>query len=1356
LTGGEALANIVFLMSRLEGLIGNSPPMLALRAQVERLLSRPSPAGGRLPPLLILGETGVGKGLLVHLMHQASVRRDRPLIEVNCAAIPEHLVEAELFGYERGAFTDARQSKPGLFQAAHGGLLFLDELDALPLATQAKLLTAIEQREVRRLGSTRAEPVDVWIMSATNAKLDAAVARREFRLDLYHRISAVTIEVPPLRARGRDVVALAEAFLVRLCADYALPPKRLSPPAQAALLAHPWPGNVRELVNVLERAVLLADGDEITPALMELPLPRAPVVPSPSARPEGSDEREHLREALEAAGWNLSRAAARLKIPRNTLRYRMERLGLRPAAGDAAPSDPAVAAAAEPAPAAPAGLRWEKRWIAAVQVRLGLPSTLGSYHLTPLLEELIEKARSFGGRLDGLHPLGFTALYGIEPMEAAPARAALAAQAILNAAAGYRGLDGERAAVACGLHAAESLIARGAPIVGMGPEDRRRLDEAFDALGAVPGVIAVSADAIPFLERRFVLEPGAAGAGATYRLAGAVRSGFDVGGRQPSPFVGRDRELARLHDLLAEVERGRGQIVDVVGEPGVGKSRLLHEFRLGLGPERVLYLEGRCVAHGESTPYLPIVQLLQQAFGFTESDGSETIDARVREGVARLGLSAATVAPYLLHLLGIPARRGDGLAGSSPEAVRGRTIDALRYVMIAASQQRPVILAIEDLQWMDPTSVASLSVLATSVAASRILVLRTCRQGHPPPALGRTPATRLVLDRLGPAESLTIVHSLLAGREVAPGVADALVSKADGIPFFLEELARVIVADPASRVPGIPDTVHEVIAARVDRLAPGDRDLLHAAAVFGRDVPLPLLRQMSGLAEPDLSLALSRLRQAGFLRETAGAPREACGFTHILTQEAAYRGLTAERRRELHAAAAAAIEKEQPQVADRHPEVLAHHLTEAGAAAAAVAYWHRAGRLAIRRSANAEAIAHLRLALAMLEAQPSGPDRARTELGLQLTLGAALVADRGYGARELEQILGRLESLTAEVAAAPEAPVARFALCRFSIARADLAAAERFARQMLAAAGSDPQALIPASIAAGITDFYRGCILRAREHFERVLAVHEPRFAEAQIALYGNDMRVAALGFLGWICALTGEPDRAARLAEESVARARESGHPLTLAVALNWAGLVRCERHEPALAGRLGEELLDLSREQSFAFFIALALGLLGWARLAQGERAAGAELLRQGLDRYRAASQRVGLRLRAHHAEALLSLGAIDEALGRIEEVLEHSRATGECGLVSELYRLKGEALARRTPGDPEAARALRQAVEIAQEQGATLLALRAAISLVRLERERGDAAPSLAALRRAYQAITGGSDLPHMQAARALLGE
>ena len=217
-----------------------------------------------MPPLLILGETGTGKGLLVRIMHQASIRRDMPLIEVNCAAIPENLVEAELFGFERGAFTDARQAKPGLFQAAHRGVLFLDEVGSLPPAIQAKLLTALEQREVRRLGSTRTEPVDVWIFSATNEDLSANVARGAFRLDLYHRISTVKLQMPPLRERGRDVITLAGHFLKRAYADYALTPKKLTAAAQEALLAHPWAGNIRELANLMERVVLLTDSDEIT------------------------------------------------------------------------------------------------------------------------------------------------------------------------------------------------------------------------------------------------------------------------------------------------------------------------------------------------------------------------------------------------------------------------------------------------------------------------------------------------------------------------------------------------------------------------------------------------------------------------------------------------------------------------------------------------------------------------------------------------------------------------------------------------------------------------------------------------------------------------------------------------------------------------------------------------------------------------------------------------------------------------------------------------------------------------------------------------------------------------------------
>jgi transcriptional regulator with PAS, ATPase and Fis domain len=244
-------------------LIGDSPVMVALRRQVQQLV-RSAAVAVRPPPLLILGETGSGKGLLARSLHRAGPRAAQPFIDVNCAAIPETLLEAELFGYEKGAFTDARQAKPGLFQLAHRGMLFLDEIGLLAAPLQAKLLTVLEQRAVRRLGGTRAEPADVWIVAATNEDLRAAVAAQSFRQDLYHRLAVVTLTLPPLRERGLDVLILAEHLLARACADYGLAERTFSPDARDALAGYSWPGNVRELGNILERVVLLSDAPIVT------------------------------------------------------------------------------------------------------------------------------------------------------------------------------------------------------------------------------------------------------------------------------------------------------------------------------------------------------------------------------------------------------------------------------------------------------------------------------------------------------------------------------------------------------------------------------------------------------------------------------------------------------------------------------------------------------------------------------------------------------------------------------------------------------------------------------------------------------------------------------------------------------------------------------------------------------------------------------------------------------------------------------------------------------------------------------------------------------------------------------------
>jgi DNA-binding NtrC family response regulator len=1282
-----------------------------------------------------------------------------PLIEINCAAIPPNLLEAELFGYERGAFTDARQSKPGLIQAAHRGVLFLDEIGSLPLAAQVKLLTVVEQREVRRLGSTRPEPVDVWMFSATNEDLSDLVGRQQFRLDLYHRISAVTLVMPPLRERGRDILTLAGHFLDRVAADYGMPRKQLTPAAEQALRAHSWPGNVRELANLMERSVLLMQGDEITPETLQLPTPRS-WSRGAVAEEVGTDpgaERDTLLAELERAQWNLSRAAARLGIPRNTLRYRIERLGLR-SPRPALPDQSRIASAPDEAPGA-GRLRWERRWITAFQIALESPPSSGAYHLAPLLGELVKKVESFGGRPDELHPLGCTALFGHDPVEDAPLRAALAAQSLRKMVERARDPDPEKITSRIAIHAAESLIARGTPTGGMDLEDRRRLQQTLGALMAAASAdtIVVSEAASQFLDRRFKLERLGEHPQLGFTLIGTRRSGFEVGGRIESPFVGRDKELSQLDDLLGDAERGHGQVVGIVGESGVGKSRLLHEFHQGLGRDRVIRLEARCAAHASSTPYLPISQLLRQAFAFTEEDEAATVERRVRDGVAALGLAEARIVPYVLHLLGMTAQAGGELARLSPEAARHRTVDALRQVMIAASQRRPIIVAIEDLQWIDPTSSDSLMSLVDAAAACPILLVATYRQGYQPPWLGRSHATQLVLRRLDSRESLKIVESITVPHVLAPGVADTLVAKADGIPFFLEELVRAVLDHPRDgELAAIPGTIQGVITARLDRLPVADRDLLQAAAVLGKEGPVAPLAAIGGLPDTEFAAAMARLRASEFLRESRVVPVPEYAFTHVLTQDVAYRSLSAERRRGLHRAAAEVIERLSPQTSQRVPELVAHHLTEGGEAELAIPLWHRAGRLAIERSANVEATTHLRKALALLDTRPPGPERGRRELGLDLTLSTALMARGGYGARELEQTLGRIRILTEELADAPEVPPARFGLWRFAVSRANFASAARLAAQLLARGREgEPAVEIPGEVASGITAFYRGHLRPAREHLERALGMQRPELVGAQIGHYGNDLGVASLSVLAWVKALMGELDQGAADAEEALRRARDGGHPLTLAVALNWAGLVRGERHEAARIEEHATELLGLSNEQGFAFFTALGTLSLGWARFVNGERAEAVELLRDGYARYLGAHQRVGLRLRAQLAEALVANDDVEQALALLDESFAHVRDTGEGALLSELHRIRGEALWKRSPGHVEAARSLEEAVTVARRQEAPTLALRAAISLVQRQRETGTAAPAaLGTLRDIYTELTEGRELYHPSVARSLL--
>ncbi len=1013
-------------MNPLTELLGDSPAIKAVRERVGRLLQVQTDAR-RLPPILLQGETGTGKGLVARAIHRTGPRREGPFVDVNCAAIPETLLEAEMFGFERGAFTDARQAKAGLLQAAHRGTIFLDEVGLLPEGLQAKLLKAIEEQVVRRLGSTRSEPVDVWILAATSEDLGAAAGARRFREDLYHRLAVLTVTLPPLRERGEDIVLLAEHFLGGACADYQLPAKRLDGGARAALLGYRWPGNIRELANVMERVALLSEAPVVTAEVLGLPTGPGPT-PRAAARVEEAVSleeamRDHLLDVLTQTTWNISRAAALLGISRNTLRSRIEKHGLRPGATAPSPrgraARPAATAGRVPEVGQgavlrpPTAVRWEPRRLTLLRAALGGANQAGSPLSTSrALEVMVEKVQSFGGRVEEMGASGIVAAFGHEPVEDAPRRAAQAAMAIHNAAERARRAEEEPVPVKVGIHVGQFLVgmARGGWEIDL--DAKRQAWTVLEALVArsEPATTVVSDAAAPFLERRFDLAPlGALGQapGQAYRLGRRERTGLGLG-RRMVKFVGRRDDLELLQSRLASATEGHGQVVGIVGEAGIGKTRLLFEFRHSLRGKEITYLEGRCLSYGSAIPYFPVLDILRRNFGITETDQPEAIFEKVRAGLQQVEMDPEERAPYVLQLLGVKEGT-DRLAPLSPEAIKDGTFETLRQLCLKGSRSQPLILVLEDLHWSDKTSEECVSFLVESIWGSPVLFLCTYRPGYRPPWMDKSYATQVALQPLSPQDSLSVVQSVLQMEQVSDPIAQFILAKAEGNPFFLEELTRVIGEQGGLRLSEmVPETIQEVLLARIHRLADEPKQLLQTAAVAGREVSLRLLGAIwegPGVVDPHLR----ELMRLEFLYERPRAAEPIYVFKHALTQEVAYESLLPARRQTLHAAAGRALEK---MYADRREEVydrLAYHYSKTDEAAKAVEYLTRVAAKAARAHAHTEAVKAVQEALAHVERLPAA-EREPQLLNLILQQGSSLIP-LGRIPEILELLLRKQEGL---------------------------------------------------------------------------------------------------------------------------------------------------------------------------------------------------------------------------------------------------------------------------------------------------------------------------------------------------------
>jgi class 3 adenylate cyclase/predicted ATPase len=905
---------------------------------------------------------------------------------------------------------------------------------------------------------------------------------------------------------------------------------------------------------------------------------------------------------------------------------------------------------------------------------------------------------------------------------------------------------------------------------------------------APTGSIATSEQTRKFVEGYFHLQPlgptrvkGVSEPVNVYEVTGLgpLRTRLQrSAGRGLSKFVGRQAEIDALKRAAEQAKAGRGQIVAAMAEAGVGKSRLFFEFKVTT-QSGWMVLDAFSVSHGKASAFLPVIDLLWNYFKITSEDDERTRREKVGGRVLMLDRSLEDALPYLYALLGL-SDENSPLAEMEPQTRKRRSLDAIKRILLRESLNQPLIVIFEDLHWVDEETQGFLNLLADSIGTARILMLVNYRPEYSHQWNSRTYYTQLRLDPLGKESADEMLSALLGdGAEVRP-LKRLIIEKTEGNPFFMEETVQVLLDEGALVRDGaavkltkplgelkIPPTVQAILAARIDRLRPAEKELLQTLAVIGKEFTLSLVRAVVNTSADELGRMLDELQLGEFIYEQPAVGDVEYTFKHALTQEVAYNSILGDRRKLLHERIGAALESIYADSLDDHVAELAHHYARSSNPGKALEYCLRAVRQCVDRGSYAEAVAQFESGLELLQKLPDDDRRAVLELDLRNAGGIALMTIKGYSSPEAEKSSARAMELCQQPGITFEQTSLAFRGAYIvHLTRPDLRKARAITAELVARAEEHGSAERIADAVSWLAQagMHSGNLDLADQGFDRAWALWEsmPKPASGLTQQRTGLMRPTSRAnnriLSAWNLWFMGYPDRALERIRIATAIAHESGSKAILELVNTFAVYTYLLRREPEYSRERAEATLELATELGNLFRRATSQIYLGWLDAMAGDLEGGIKRMRHNMSELRAAGTEIGLSYNlALLAATLGRTGRFDEALATIDESFPIIERGGQRSYEPEVHRLKGELLlAQDASNAAQAEQSFRTAIDIARKQHAKSWELRATTSLARLLDGQGKRDEARAMLAEIYNWFTEGFDTADLKDAKALLEE